>query len=303
MIINSEHLTMLYQGWQARFQKGLASNQDDQSDVVATKVSSTTKTENYGMLGEVPNLREWLGQRQVHKLIAAGYAITNRDFETSWSVGQNDIEDDNLAMFGNYAELGGEAARMWPHQTIYEMWQDGDTTVCYDAQNFFDTDHPVGRGADEASVSNLFDDGGVNAAHPFYLIDNRRLLKPVIWQLRKAPEFVSRMALDSDNVFYNREFEFGIDARGNAGFGLWQCAARCEGALSEANLRTYISTMKGYTNDEGRLLGINPLILLVPTYHVWDAIDLVKAMYSADDATGKPVQVRKLQVIEVPELP
>ncbi len=65
-----------------------------------------------------------------------------------------------------------------------------------------------------------------NQATTWYLADTTRPIKPLVFQQRKAPEFVSRTDLDSDSVFHRKTFEFGVDSRGAAGYSLWFLMAR-----------------------------------------------------------------------------
>jgi phage major head subunit gpT-like protein len=60
----------------------------------------------------------------------------------------------------------------------------------------------------------------------WYLMDVSRAIKPLISQVREAPDFVSMTAPDSDNVFNRDEYVFGSKARGAAGYGLWFLATR-----------------------------------------------------------------------------
>jgi len=56
----------------------------------------------------------------------------------------------------------------------------------------------------------------------WFLHVTNRPLKPFILQIRKEPVFVEQTSEDSDNVFNRGEARFGAEARGNAGYGLWQ---------------------------------------------------------------------------------
>jgi phage major head subunit gpT-like protein len=47
-------------------------------------------------------------------------------------------------------------------------------------------------------------------------------VKPFIFQVRKEPVFVSQTSMESEDVFMRGSFKFGVEARGNAGYGLWQ---------------------------------------------------------------------------------
>jgi phage major head subunit gpT-like protein len=59
-----------------------------------------------------------------------------------------------------------------------------------------------------------------NAAKNWYLIDMSRPVKPFIMQFRKSPQLVSKTNMTDENVFRRNEFLWGVDYRGNAGYGL-----------------------------------------------------------------------------------
>ena len=60
----------------------------------------------------------------------------------------------------------------------------------------------------------------------YYFFDLRdKEMQPMLWQLRKAPEFVWLNRPDDPNVFDLDQYRYGVRARGNAGYGLWFTAA------------------------------------------------------------------------------
>jgi phage major head subunit gpT-like protein len=58
----------------------------------------------------------------------------------------------------------------------------------------------------------------------WHLLDTTKPIMPIIFQLRKRPEFVTKDNPDDDNVFMNKQFVYGSDSRYNAGYGLYQLA-------------------------------------------------------------------------------
>jgi phage major head subunit gpT-like protein len=70
-------------------------------------------------------------------------------------------------------------------------------------------------------------------ASTWYLMDCSRRLKPLIFQQRKKPVFVKQTDDESDNVFQRAEFNFGVEARGAGGYGLWQQAYMADGTGGE----------------------------------------------------------------------
>lgn len=58
----------------------------------------------------------------------------------------------------------------------------------------------------------------------WFLASTKRAIKPLVFQVRQKPNFVSMTNDTDENVFYRKEYVYGVDARYNAGFGLWQLA-------------------------------------------------------------------------------
>lgn len=56
----------------------------------------------------------------------------------------------------------------------------------------------------------------------WFLHVTNRPIKPFIIQMRKKPVFVEQTNMEADDVFMRGEFKYGCEARGNAGYGLWQ---------------------------------------------------------------------------------
>ncbi len=66
------------------------------------------------------------------------------------------------------------------------------------------------------------DASGASGNPWWYLLDVTRPLKPMVYQERKKPQFVSKTdPQNSDHVFMKKECLYGVDARCNVGFGLW----------------------------------------------------------------------------------
>jgi len=64
------------------------------------------------------------------------------------------------------------------------------------------------------------------AANPeqWFLLCTKRPIKPFIFQNRRKPQLVAKDRPNDDNVFWEKEFVYGVDSRCNAGYGLWQLA-------------------------------------------------------------------------------
>lgn len=117
---------------------------------IAMLVTSTTKQNDYAWLSKFPKMRKWIGDKHVKALEAFKYTIVNDDWETTVEVDRNDIEDDQLGIYGPQAQMAGESAAQLPDEIVMDLVNGGFANLCYDGQFFFDTDHPVAG----ASVSN-----------------------------------------------------------------------------------------------------------------------------------------------------
>lgn len=95
MIITGTLLKTLNTSFSALFSGGMG-QVEGQLSAIATKTPSSTKTNEYGWLGELPDMREWIGDRVAQQLKGHGYAIENKDFELTVEVKKTDIEDDNI---------------------------------------------------------------------------------------------------------------------------------------------------------------------------------------------------------------
>lgn len=60
----------------------------------------------------------------------------------------------------------------------------------------------------------------------WYAFVTKSPLKPFVHQVRQQPEFVDLAKPDSPEAFMRRKFLYGVAARYNAGYGLWQLAAK-----------------------------------------------------------------------------
>jgi phage major head subunit gpT-like protein len=253
-------LDALRVGFNATFQEAFTA-EPSYRDPIVERIASTTGENAYGWLADLPGMREWIGSRVVHGLAENEYRLPNRDFELTVSVQRNHIEDETLGTYTPRFRVMGRSTGRWLEELTWKALAAGFTSDCYDGQPFFDTAHPViGENGDMELVANT--DGGAGTA--WYLMATKGIVKPLIEQTRKEPEFVARDNLDDDNVFFNKEFVYGTDARGNVGYGFWQMAWGSKQPLTPANYakaRAAILEMKG---DHGRPLGIVPDTLVIP---------------------------------------
>ena len=296
MLITNSVLLTLNQNLVATYRRSLASTNPWYTKL-STEVPSGTSQNNYGWLGDIPGLREWLGERVVGNLKAYNYAIQNKTWELTLGVRREHIEDDMLGIYDMRATLMGERVAKHPDKLMTNLLRTGHLTNCYDGQYFFDVDHPIvdstgttqvasnyqasgfaltqanvltakstmlswtGDSGDPVAVdprllvvppqleatartiayANLVANTGAGVTNitqglfdvlvvpelapdptTWYLFDASQSVKPFIFQRRTQPNLVSLTNVNDDNVFWKREYIWGVDVRYNAGYGLWQ---------------------------------------------------------------------------------
>lgn len=118
---------------------------------LCTVIPSNGADEEYGGLGSVPGVREWLGDRQFATLRAAKFTITNREWENSIRIEKNDIDDARLLKYGPILEQMGIEAEHHPDELLFETLVAGESEVCFDGQYFFDTDHAWGTSGTQSN--------------------------------------------------------------------------------------------------------------------------------------------------------
>ena len=260
MDLTSENLKILNTGFNAAFKTGIDGAKSAYKQV-AMVAKSGTASNTYGWLGTFPKMREWVGGRLINSLTTHDYVVKNKPFESTISVDRDAVEDDQYGVYSPILTEMGRAAGEHPDELVFSLLKQGFTEKCYDGQYFFDTDHPVQ--VDENTVISVSNTGG-GSGTPWFLIDTSRALKPMVFQERKPYKLVSKDNEEDDNVFLKREFIYGVDARCNVGFGLWQLAYGSKQTLDATSYEAARKALAGMVGDYGRKLNVTPTLLVVP---------------------------------------
>lgn len=269
MDINRHNLDTVFRNLRADWRNAYATRETARAEAasISTNVPMSTATIRFDFLADHPEFREWVDQRRMHEYASKQYTVDYKEWELTLRMKMRDVRDDNIGLYSVQAQAGGEAAANLMPREVFGALPDGLTRTCYDGQFFFDTDHPVGIGADATTASNLDSGGGGNY---WYLLDTSRTIKPILWLNREDPNFVTKGNASDDNVFFDREILFGGYAAGAAHYGMWQCAYASNQTLTMTNLEAAWNAMIDFRgdrlNDAGtrrKKLGIRPDTLIV----------------------------------------
>ena len=281
MIINKQSLDALFTAYSMAFKEGLGTAAS-QWDRIAMTVPSQTAANVYPWLGKLPSMREWVGDRVIENLALHDYTIKNLPFELTVGVRRSDIEDDQYGMYEPmFRDLGAQAG-IHPNQLVFKALANGHQQACFDGKNFFATDHPVG----ETTASYLLTPNS-NPKTPWYLVCTTRPIRPIIFQRRRDYNLTRMDRQTDENVFMRDEYIYGVDARANVGYGLWQLCVRCTKALGNDTYAEARALMGSYRNEAGVPLGIVPNLLVVPPTLESDARKVVVAAFGSNGATNE----------------
>jgi phage major head subunit gpT-like protein len=294
MIINDANLQALRTGFNTSFQTGLGMAADV-SGPLATPVTSTTLTETYGWMEDLPEMKEWVGEKQFESLREKSYTLKNRPFESSIKIHKHKIADDNLGLYAPIMQGYGQTAGELMPTLLFEALSEGHERECFDGQNFFDADHVL---ADQ-TFSNIDTSDDVE---PWYVVCLSRPIKPLLAQWRERPSFVSNVLANgaNDHLFDTGEYKFGVEARAAAGYTFWQLAFRSTAAPDATSIQAAMDFFGTITNTRGKRVGLKATHIVTGTSNR-AAIDNVLAKPNLAGGESNTLN-GKLQIIEAPLL-
>lgn len=130
---------------------------------VSMRFDSDQESETYKWLGQSPAMREFISGRQAKGFRENGITIENKEYEATLEILERQLRRDKTGQIMVRArELAQRANSHWA-SLLSTLIVNGASTVCYDGQYFFDTDHDEG---DSGSQSNdlSFDISGIPVA-------------------------------------------------------------------------------------------------------------------------------------------
>jgi len=297
MIVNQATLQAAQTSFNTLFQN--AFDKVAQSyQTIAMVVPSNTSANDYKWLGQLPGIREWLGDKVVHNLTVHGYYLPNKDFELTVGVNRNDIEDDQLGVYNPLMSNLGDASARHPDEITWPALIAGFTTgQGFDGVTFFHTAHPV-NGVDAADGTYANRPAVLGTGEAWFLIDDSRPVQPLIFQKRKDYNFVSMVDPQSSAVFMQKLFHYGVEARVNVGYGLPQLAYGSREPLTAVSYKAARLAMASLKRIDGTPLGVKGIKLVVGEGNFEAANVLLTNDRDANGATNTWKGSAKLALID-----
>lgn len=132
MIINATILKTLFSVFKTRFMNAFAAHKNEHNAWWGTE-KSDTETEDFPILLQSTGMREWLGDKNIKNVTADMLSLTNRDFEDTYGINKNKIEDNKAIKLSHiFAIMGVNAANLHPDIAFEALvangkWIDGKT--------------------------------------------------------------------------------------------------------------------------------------------------------------------------------
>lgn len=107
-------------------------------------MGSDQESETYAWLGMVPGMREWIGGRQAKGFRDNGITVANKHYEATIDILLRHLRRDKTGQaMVRIRELAARTNSHWA-SLLSTLLLNGPSTVCYDGEYFFDTDHSEG---------------------------------------------------------------------------------------------------------------------------------------------------------------
>ncbi len=268
----------LYVTMSAAYTKGLNAA-EPQWDKIATKVSSTGSENYYGGLKNLPGITEWVDARQLANLGSFGYSVKNKTWESSIRIGREEIEDDQISIYGVVAEKYGEDVALFPDSLAFGLLVNGFTETCLDGAPMFSSEHPLD---DEGTTySNVIGDPSTDLGAPWFLMDTSQVIKPIIYQERR-PFVFKNMNPNEEYTWFENAFVSGTDGRCNVGFGFPKTAIGSKTDLNEANYEAAVQALGEMKRSNGTALGVRPTTLVVGYANRAAALKLINREFNSN---------------------
>ena len=262
-ILKSADIAALQTAIVANFAAGVK-NAAATHEQIATKIPSTAAQNAYAWLDSFPQFREWLSDRQIESIKEQAYVLPNKKFEATLGIQRTDVEDDNVGHYGTLGKSYGDEAVKFYNRHIFNALKAGSSTLCYDGQNFFDTDHPVYPNTDGTGAAITVSNCITGTADSWYLLDVSGVIKPLILQERVAPNMEAITSSQNDSVVMKDQYLMAARARAAFGYGFWQMAVQSQQPLSQTSFNEAFALMQSRTGNGGDPLGLTPSLLVVP---------------------------------------
>lgn len=123
----------------------LAYNQPNPSDAIVSRIASVidspSGTLDLSVLGQLPQMSEWVSERRIRELAAGKFTVTDKTWEATVGIPRRALEDDDLGLIrARVNELATEVRRH-KLQLVTELLATGTAQTCFDGGYLLSATH------------------------------------------------------------------------------------------------------------------------------------------------------------------
>jgi len=156
MDINRGNMDAFFEELKVSFTEGFNSgNESSILNDVAMVMPSTGDAVNHAWLNQIPQMREWVGDRVVNNIQSNNMIIVNKLFEGTVEMKRTSLEDDQHGVYSPLVRLMGENAAVFPDSELANELV-SDPTWLGDDATFFGTDRQYGDNTIANQVTTAF---------------------------------------------------------------------------------------------------------------------------------------------------
>jgi len=164
MLLNGAAIRAAATGYRALYKKGFEQAKPLWPRL-CIEIESTGHAETYDQIMGLPQVREWIGERQIRSMKVWDYTLTNKTWELTIGVKRELFEDDRLGILNASFQNMGVQMSLHPDVLLAELLANSFTTgLCYDGQPFFSASHPKNGGTWSNLQTGALDSDNFNAA-------------------------------------------------------------------------------------------------------------------------------------------
>lgn len=180
-------------------------------------IPSTARIEHYTWMSPSPGISRYKGHRRFGKIDTIKYSVENKEFDAAFEVLLRDIEDDQTGGYEIKPKELADRARIFPGRWSLKLLGQGASSYCFDGTYFFADSHTIGTGDNKLTGTGTANSD--SASYKMALLYHGGPLKPLLYQERKAPRFMTDAGTPQSSMA--KQVKYWIDMEGEAAFGYW----------------------------------------------------------------------------------
>ena len=163
MDINRANIEDLFYQFKVEFTDAFNAARTTVRDEIAMFLPSTSSSTKHAWLNQIPQIREWLGDRFVNNLESDNMTIENKKYESTIELTREEIEDNEHGLYTPLVRLMGQNAAVFSDKLLVDELI-GSPTWAADAAAFFGDSRTYGSSTIDNLVASALSEANFQTA-------------------------------------------------------------------------------------------------------------------------------------------